>query len=514
MTTERRPDSLNYTLVMEKFIEQKAGSPEKAASVLSISLSEVHAVLNKQEVSTKTRQSLMKVAATLQYDTPKPERHTRLMPEEVSAEKVEVNRDTSGEEVDTEPAMETREKPVTPDRQAAPGFRRSRRRNVSIREHESVDQSHEVSEQESNDSEGTSVEEKDASTVQVPSHSLSEDMDNSDSKVATVDSQVHAGLEEKEEPPTLSIERPTISVNREAIVPETEGVSENIVPEETHQLPEKTGAQQVDEISQETEASQGTEGDNSDDQDDLLNHLQEMERGNGQGEYLEGQETEEESKESPVSEIHLPDEVIHFENVIQELVDADNIVEHIRKMMFRRASWVRYEIERRDLEESEEVQEAKRRTSTQEMLDKREDRDPTLISLEGITGEEKFYHEHAYNAILEWRKLRHRRDNIMEDAEFDHNASDYLLCCDQVLAVEIYLIQEHDLTIPDNKDATRKVAWDGLERKEQIIWRLEDRKSILEEYDKARKREKGEATTRMLKTIVTSPARLFSRSGK
>ena len=68
-----------------KVYRAKAVSPEKATSVLSISLSEVHAVLNKQEIPTKTRHSLMRVAATLQYYTPKAARHTRHMPEEAPA---------------------------------------------------------------------------------------------------------------------------------------------------------------------------------------------------------------------------------------------------------------------------------------------------------------------------------------------------------------------------------------------------------------------------------------------
>lgn len=72
---------------MEKFIEQKAGSAEKAASILSISLSDVHAVLNKEEVSTKTRQSLMRVTATLQYDTPRTAVNSHLMSDAILAKR-------------------------------------------------------------------------------------------------------------------------------------------------------------------------------------------------------------------------------------------------------------------------------------------------------------------------------------------------------------------------------------------------------------------------------------------
>lgn len=311
-----------------------------------------------------------------------------------------------------------------------------------------------------------------------------------------------------------SIARPTISVNREATESEPNETQEDNDTEVPDDLSAETRSQPHSDTPPASVENQDVEDVELSDQDDLPQHLQAMENDKDRAAFIFEEESKTESKATPSDGAFLPDQVVHFDNVIAEITNADDIVQHIRKMMFTRVSWVRYEEERKRLVKSENPEDSTERTSAQEMLDKREARDPTLISLEGVGGEEKFYDEHAYGAILEWRRLQKHHDDMMDEAEFDHSSSEYLLCCDQILAVEIYLIQEHGLTIPDNKDATRKVAWDGLERKEQIIWRLEDRKSIFEEYDKARKREKAEATTRMLKSVFSSPGRLFSRSEK
>ena len=92
-----------------------------------------------------------------------------------------------------------------PDTEASPEFRRTQRRNVSIGEHENVDQGDEFSGQELIGTEEASVEEKVDNAAQVPSSSLSEDIDKNDSIVALVGS-----LEGPSLCPTTNAEKPRV----------------------------------------------------------------------------------------------------------------------------------------------------------------------------------------------------------------------------------------------------------------------------------------------------------------
>ena len=143
------------------------------------------------------------------------------------------------------------------------------------------------------------------------------------------------------------------------------------------------------------------------------------------------------------------------------------------------------------------------------MLDRREDQDPTIISEFPVEGEEDFYNPEALEAIVRWRRLKYNADQFHSMPEDEQASSEYYLCCDEILAIEVYLIQEHGLTIPDESPTQRKVAaWDGLEQKEQIVWRLEDRKRIQEEYENVARDERREKSLEMFKSVGKLPGKL------
>ena len=75
--------------------------------------------------------------------------------------------------------------------------------------------------------------------------------------------------------------------------------------------------------------------------------------------------------------------------------------------------------------------------------------------------------------------------------------------------MEIYLIEEQALTIPNFLESGRRSAWDELQRNEHVVLRRMNRMSLTEEYERARKNELREASMQMLKGILTFPARLL-----
>ena len=57
--------SLNYAFIMERFIEERAKSPEKAASYLAITVAEVNDILATGNVSVKTGRALERMSGNL-----------------------------------------------------------------------------------------------------------------------------------------------------------------------------------------------------------------------------------------------------------------------------------------------------------------------------------------------------------------------------------------------------------------------------------------------------------------
>ena len=63
---KRMPNnSLNYSLIMQRFIEQRAKTPEKAASFLALSVGEVEEILSTGRVSVKVNKALTRMAPNL-----------------------------------------------------------------------------------------------------------------------------------------------------------------------------------------------------------------------------------------------------------------------------------------------------------------------------------------------------------------------------------------------------------------------------------------------------------------
>ena len=95
---------------------------------------------------------------------------------------------------------------------------------------------------------------------------------------------------------------------------------------------------------------------------------------------------------------------------------------------------------------------------------------------------------------MDYMRMQSRRDFRIE-------ASVTLLCRDKILAVEIYLIEEHSLTIQRPQAPEPPKIWDEFKRNEEIAVRLNIRAGLIEQYKQAREDEQREAAVDMLKGI-------------
>ena len=143
------------------------------------------------------------------------------------------------------------------------------------------------------------------------------------------------------------------------------------------------------------------------------------------------------------------------------------------------------------------------------IFEQRENVNPLVVTREAHHGEEEIHSENAMDAIRLWRACHAELDVIRTGPGARYRSTEYLVCRDRILAVEIYLIEEQGLTIPNVLESGRRSAWDGLQRNEQVVLRRINRVSLKEEYERARKDELREASIQMLKGILTVPARLL-----
>ena len=73
--------------------------------------------------------------------------------------------------------------------------------------------------------------------------------------------------------------------------------------------------------------------------------------------------------------------------------------------------------------------------------------DTAIVSMEVAPEEEDFYGSNTMVAVEERRNLHKQSMRMQSRFEFDNESSEYLLCRDKILAVEVYLIGECALTI-------------------------------------------------------------------
>ena len=64
--------------------------------------------------------------------------------------------------------------------------------------------------------------------------------------------------------------------------------------------------------------------------------------------------------------------------------------------------------------------------------------DPAIVSMEVAPEEEEFYGSNTMVAVEEWRNLHKQSMSMQSRWEFDNESSEYLLCRDKILAVEVY----------------------------------------------------------------------------
>ena len=126
--------------------------------------------------------------------------------------------------------------------------------------------------------------------------------------------------------------------------------------------------------------------------------------------------------------------------------------------------------------------------------------DPTIVTLERVDGEQEFYGENGM-AAEEWRELQMDYMRMQSRRDFNSESSKTLLCRDKILAVEIYLVEEHSLTIQRPQAPEPPKIWDEFKRNEEIAVRLNVRTGLIERYKKAREDEQREAAVDMLKGI-------------
>ena len=123
------------------------------------------------------------------------------------------------------------------------------------------------------------------------------------------------------------------------------------------------------------------------------------------------------------------------------------------------------------------------------------------MTLERVESEQEFYGEHGMVAVNEWRELQMDYMRMQSQWGFNTEASETLLCRDKILAVEVYLIREHSLTIQRPQAPEPPNIWDEFKRNEEIEVRLNIRAGLIERYKRARENEQREAAVDMLKGI-------------
>ena len=133
--------------------------------------------------------------------------------------------------------------------------------------------------------------------------------------------------------------------------------------------------------------------------------------------------------------------------------------------------------------------------------------DPIILSMDRLTGEKEFYGPNAMAAVEEWRNLHRQSVSMQSRWKFDGESPKYLLCRDKILAVEIYLIREHALTI-QRPQAQTPLIWDQFKRNEEVAVRLKARTSLITRYKEARQYEQRQAAVGLLKNIALAPVRV------
>ena len=116
-------------------------------------------------------------------------------------------------------------------------------------------------------------------------------------------------------------------------------------------------------------------------------------------------------------------------------------------------------------------------------------KDPTIVTLNKVEGEQEFYGENGMAAVDEWRGLQMDYMRMQSRRDFNTESSKTLLCRDKILAVEIYLIEEHSLTIQRPQAPEPPKIWDEFKRNEEIAVRLNVRAGLIERYKQAREDE-------------------------
>ena len=133
--------------------------------------------------------------------------------------------------------------------------------------------------------------------------------------------------------------------------------------------------------------------------------------------------------------------------------------------------------------------------------------DPAIVSMEVAPQEEDFYGSNTMVAVEEWRNLHKQSMSMQSRWEFDNESSEYLLCRDKILAVEVYLIGECALTIKRPQAPETPPIWDEFKRNEEIAVRLNDRTSLIRRYKEAREYEQKQAAMGLLKNIAMVPVK-------
>ena len=539
---EGKKDSINYKLVMQKFIEQKAGHAGKAAELLAITEAEVMTILDGGEVGVKARQSLMKIAAHLRWDSPVRSTPSRELSDEklarISGENDEDTGDDLTQQTDTStPKIVTKgRQPIQPRRVSEPFARQAPKappdesekaggnvedvfdeiaaitsgKKDAVVGHREPDMTS-VSGSEMRDTEKEYEQHVDSFAEQVREEieaeypAVSEEVAVQDedanlkeqpaSEVAGLATEKASEVEQTEVEPEPVQEEPTV------VVGETEAAEESVEGRVEGAMGEAPAQQDVQ----------------NEDAKAMIKHLAGLEKKevvkSQRGEIVRDGKQPEAARigAGPETEDAAHSAVLaHYDRILASIDNEEDIRAHIREGMSRRVSWLLYEVCKKEREFIEHESEPRQRERAQKMLDKREDQDPTIISQDTIEGETDFYTPEAYEAILQWRNLKVQIDDYHSLPENEQASSDYFRCCDEVLAIEVYLIQEHGLTIPEESPINRKVAaWDSLERKEQIVWRLEDRKRVAEEFHSAVKNESREASLEMFKNIGRLPGKVL-----
>ena len=233
-------------------------------------------------------------------------------------------------------------------------------------------------------------------------------------------------------------------------------------------------------------------------------------------ELMEADRAAEETAE-PEAEEPTPREDTELDDEFKRLVDAEAMGEYVTASLRRHARWSAFQQKHNSLVRSypatgEDTQSPAKHSEAADTTDRAlanrdnmslvgsaiERRkviqqghiDPAIVSIESCPGEEEFYGTNAMAAVDEWRRLHRQSIGMQSKLNFDNESSEYLLCRDKILAVEVYLIGEHALTIK------RPQAPD-----------LNDRTSIIPRYKEASEYEQKQAAIGLLKNIALVPVR-------